>query len=342
MELAIATNVNARSWDAALRALGGNIYHSAEWAAYVLLGDSAAKPQYLSLLADDGKPIGMALGFRNRSSQRMLAPFSGKMRLEAMPVVQGGDDGLMLEFLGRLVEHSREAGDAELEVGSFASFSGRIPLESLGFTFNHRFEFELDLRASEDELWKSMEHKRRKNVHKAERNGVVLEDLNSKEGIETLRRLQGASSQRIVARGGPDITYRRERPMDPIMALLDSGLGRIVGARVDGRVVSAGLFTHFNRIVYHTLSGHGEEALETQAPTFLLWETIKRHKAEGAERFNFGGCPASAVAEGDSNHGVYVYKMGFGGRRLECTTGHKVLRKVAYGTIRNLKRLLRR
>ena len=110
----------------------------------------------------------------------------------------------------------------------------------------------------------------------------------------------------------------------------------------EAQVVSAGLFTHFNRLVYHTLSGHGEEALRTQAPTLLLWETIKRYKAEGAERFNFGGCPVSAADEANPSHGVYVYKMGFGGRRYECTSGHKVLRKAAYGAMRGLRRLLRR
>jgi len=342
MKFDVANTANAQEWDAALRSLGGSIYHCAEWAAYVLLGDSSAKPQYLSLLADNGKPVGMALGFRNRSMQNRLAPFTGRLRLEAMPVVEGGDEGLMLEFLGQLVEHSKAAGDVELEVGSFASFNGGRPLEIQGFTLNRRFEFELDLRASEEELWQGMEHKRRKNVHKAERSGVVLEDLNSEEGIAALRRLQGASSERIVARGGPDITYKGGRPVDPIMALVDSGLGRVVGARVDDQVVSAGLFTHFHRLVYHTLSGHGEEALRTQAPTLLLWETIKRYKAEGAERFNFGGCPASATSEASPSHGVYVYKMGFGGRRFECTTGHKVLRKAAYGAIRGLRRLLRR
>jgi CelD/BcsL family acetyltransferase involved in cellulose biosynthesis len=342
MNLKVNDVVRDEEWDAALRSLGGSIYHCAEWADYVLLGHPSAKPQYLSLLADDGKLLGMALAFRNKSLQKILAPFTGRMRLEAMPVVENGDEGLMLQFLRQLVEHSRRAGDVDLEVGSFASFSGGEQLESQGFSLSRRFEFELDLQACEECLWNGMEHKRRKNVHKAERSGVVLEDLNNEEGVASLRRLQGASSKRIVARGGPDIAYRNGRPKDPITALLDSGLGRIVGARVDGQIVSAGLFTQFNHLVYHTLSGHDEEALRTQAPTLLLWETIKRYKAEGAERFNFGGCPASAADEASPSHGIYVYKMGFGGRRLECLTGHRILRKVAYGTLRRLKRLLRR
>jgi hypothetical protein len=329
-------------WNATLCDLGGNIYHSAEWAAYAIRGDSSAKPQYLSLLTDGGQPVGMALGFRNRSSQTMLAPFTGKLRLDSMPVVEGKDEGLMLEFLRRLVQHSREAGDAELDIGSLASSSGRAPLESLQFTLTHRFEFELDLRASENELWRGIGIKRHQKIRKAERMGVVLNDYDGQEGIAELRRLQGDSSERIVARGGKNIRHKGKPNADPVKVLLDSGLGRLVCAKVNGQVVSAGLFTLFNGLVYYTLSGHSEAALRSQAPTFLLWETIKRYKAEGALRFNFGGCSAAATEQWHPEHGVYVYKQGFGGRRLECTTGRKILRKVAYRAIHGLKRLLRR
>jgi hypothetical protein len=299
-------------------------------------------PRYLSLRADDGRLVGLALGMRRRSSHRMLATLTGSLCLQAMPVVEGGDQRLTLDFLQQLVERSRAAGDVELEVGSFASFHGEEPLERFGFSLNRRFEFDLDLHLSEDEIWEGMEYKRHKNIRKAERSGVVLQDLDPEEGVAALRRLQGASSKRIVARGGPDITYKGRQPADPIVSLLASGLARIVGARVNGEVVSAGLFTCFNGLVYHTLSGHDEAALRTQAPTFLLWETIRRYKAEGARRFNFGGCPTSAADEADPSHGVYLYKMGFGGQRRECVTGRKVLRKAARQAVQGLKRLLKR
>jgi CelD/BcsL family acetyltransferase involved in cellulose biosynthesis len=272
----------------------------------------------------------------------MAAALTSRLWLDAMPVVKNNDDVLLAQFIERLIEHAQAAGDVVVEVGSFASIAGETPLRSLGFALTRRFEFELDLSASEDSLWNGMEYKRRKNIRKAERSGLVIEDLEREEGVVSLRRLQGASSERIVARGGTDITFKGEEDDDPVAMLLDSGVARIVGARLDGEVISAGLFSHFNGLVYHTLSGHNETALATQAPTLLLWKTILRYRAEGAGRFNFGGCPASAADEGDPSHGVYVYKMGFGGRRLECFSGRRVLRRFAYGTVRGLKRLLGR
>jgi hypothetical protein len=342
MRLDVADAVDPSQWNETVRSLGGSIYHSADWAAYTLAANPSAIARFLTLRADDGRPIGAALAFRVRSSQRLLAALTGRSWLDAIPAVNGGDEELIGEFIDRLVADSRAAGDVELEVGSFASFAGRETLAAREFELNHRFEFELNLEESEESLWDGMEYKRRKNINKAQRSGVVLEDLDPEEGVAALRRLQGASSERIVARGGPDITYKSKQPADPLLTVLDSGLARIVGARVNGDVVSAGLFTCFNGLVYHTLSGHGEAALRTQAPTLLLWETIKRYKAEGARRFNFGGCPVSAADEEDPSHGVYVYKMGFGGVRRECATGRKVLRQAAEQAVRGLRRLLRK
>ena len=338
----VREHVESREWDMAVASLDGSIHHSSAFARYMLAANGNAVPRFICFNDDTGKPIGAALAFQERSRRRLLAPLTGRLWLAAVPIVRSeGGDGL-LRFLRELEAYARRTGNTELDIHSSASFSGREELDTLGFALTDRFEFELDLTPSEDDLFKNMEHKRRKNVRKAARSGVVLEDLNDEEGIGHLRRLQGASSERIVARGGRDITYKGAKTADPVKSLLDSGVGRIVVAKVDDEVVSAGLFTHFNGLVYHTLSGHGEAALRTQAPTFLLWETIKRYKAEGAKRFNFGGCLATAVNKGDPENGIYVYKMGFGGERLSCSSGHKVLRKGRYCLVRCLKKVLAR
>ena len=110
-------------------------------------------------------------------------------------------------------------------------------------------------------------------------------------------------------------------------------------ARANGEVVSAGLFTRFNGLVYYNLSGHSRRALETQAGTLLLWETIKRYREEGARAFNFGGCKIEALREDSAEHGVYVYKKAFGAQVLECSSGRKILRPAAnkfVGTLRSL------
>jgi lipid II:glycine glycyltransferase (peptidoglycan interpeptide bridge formation enzyme) len=90
--------------------------------------------------------------------------------------------------------------------------------------------------------------------------------------------------------------------------------------------VSASFFTTFNGLAYHTLSGHDAKALETQAPTFVLWAMALRFKGEGIQRLNFGGCRMDALEQSSPEHGVYVYKKAFGGAVFECGSGEKILR----------------
>ncbi len=342
MRLRFVEQGSPREWDETVRSLGGSIFHSVGWADYVLAGQPHAVPLFFSLVSDDGEEIGAAVGFHERSRRRLLASLTGRLRMDALPVVKDGDARTFGEFLRLLEDYAVGARDSELLLGSFASPDGADSLRRAGYSVTERLEFQIALGPSEEELWENLDYKRRKNLKKAARLGVIVEDLPVDEGVAALRRLQGASAERIVQRGGPDITRRGGEGQDPVGKLAASGLGRLVGARVGGEIVSASLFTCFNGLVYHTLSGHGPEALKTQAPTLLLWETVKRYRREGAARFNLGGCSVEALREDSPEHGVYAYKKAFGGACLRCASGEKILRSAAHGIVRIARALIRR
>ena len=337
MRLQVSDCVEPNEWDAGILEVGGVIFHSSCWARYILRGRPNTSPQFFLLLSDGGERVGAALGFQTRSPRKILAPFTGRLWFDAIPVALGNEPGILEEFIRLIEAHARQDGNTELDVGSFGWPGGPASLDQLGFDLTRYWEFVLDLGQTEEDLCEHFDYKRRKNIKKAGRCGVAIKDLPEREGIAALRVLQGASSDRIVLRGGPDIRYKGDPGQDPVMVLLESKLARIVGAEVDGEVVSAGLFTCFNGLVYHTLSGHGRKALETQAPTLLLWETIKRYRSEGAARFNFGGCSIDAVNEGSPEHGVYEYKKAFGGACIECTSGRKILRPATHKVVALLK-----
>ena len=330
MKLSATVNVDPAVWDTTVTALGGTVGHSAAYTRYMCDAEPNAVPAFLTLPGPEGAPAGAAVAFTARSPRPVLSALGVRTWLAALPALGPDSAERLPAFLTALEEYAREAGAVVLEVHSSGTPGGGNALRSLHYHLNEQWEFVLDLRRPEDELWATMESKRRAKVNKAGREGVAIVELPPAEGLRLLRAMQAHSSQRIVARGGPDITAKHGRSVDPAAQLLQPGLGRIVGAKVDGQVVSAGLFTCFGGQVYHTLSGHTEAALRSQAPTLLLWETIKWYKNAGAERFNFGGCSRDAEREGHPEHGVYVYKLGFGGERLECTSGRKILRPVRY------------
>ena len=171
------------------------------------------------------------------------------------------------------------------------------------------------------------------------RSAVVVRELAADEGVGHLRRLQGASFVRIANRGGPRLVHRHDSCGDPVEGLIDAGVARTVAAFVNDECVSASVFTTFNQLAYLMLAGHDAKALETQAPTLVLWEMSLRFRAEGFTRLNLGGCGIDAVQDTSPEHGVYAYKKGFGGTLLECASGEKTLRPTVH-RVSNLVRAM--
>jgi hypothetical protein len=333
MRLEVSNRVDPSEWDGLICRLGGTLFHSSTWAAYQQASSPHLVPLFAIWRSEGGQVRGAALAFLGESPNKLLAPLTRRFWTDALPLAVEGVSRAELISLLEAEAVRRKA--VELSIGSFAS-PGDAGLAGMGFTVTHRFEFELSLLLSEEALWDAMESQRRNKIRKAGRVGITIQNLSPEEGCLHLRRLQAASNERILARGGPDIT-RKAGGGDPVRLLLDSGMGRIVGAVVETEVVSAGLFVSFNGLVYYVLSGHTRRGLETQAPTLLLWETAKQYRSEGAARFNLGGSTSDALREDSSEHGVYLYKLAFGGARLDCFTGEKTLRANAARLAQKLK-----
>jgi len=133
--------------------MGGTVFHSSAWAHFVVTERGNAIPQFFTLYGDSGAIVGVALGFRAQSGRSILRPISGRLWLDALPAVRGGDPGTLRAFVRHLEEYASAAGAVELGVGSFAYRGGSEALEERGFHLRRRFEFELALDVSEENLW---------------------------------------------------------------------------------------------------------------------------------------------------------------------------------------------
>lgn len=313
-------------WDDAVRAAGGSVFHARAWARYVVAAETTAVPQFIRLESDAGETLGYALGFRAQSRRPLLRALTGRFWLDSPPVTR--DAPMMDAFLHLLEKASRDAGAVALEVGSYGTTDGSPALETRGYATRARFEFVISLERTPDDLWRAIDPQRRSSIRRGGRCGVAVEELSPDTGVGILRRLQDASIERIADRGGRVERYTGDPAADPVRVLIETGVGRIIGARVRDEWVSASLMTCFNSRVYQTLAGHTRRGLETQAPSVLLWECMQWYRSRGAREFNLGGCSAEALDERSPEHGVYQYKKDFGGTRVRCVSGTKVLRPV--------------
>jgi len=327
MKIRFEEDVNRNEWDERLCSMGGTIFHSSTWAEYGEKTSKRVVPKFITLVSEEGEILGIALGFHQFSSRKFISRFTKRLWLDAIPVVRNQSKTILYEFLTLLSKQAYDLGYLELFVGSYASDDVSEEMKELCFELRGRIEFVIDLDISEEDLWKGLAHKRRKNIRKSRRCGVILNEMTNDKGLAELRRLQGESISRIREREGISIGSHTDTQEDPLRVLVESGHGRIIVAESDGEAVSASLFTCFNDLVYHTISGHSRKAFETQAPTLLLWEMILKYRSEGAKKFNLSGCKSDAVEENSSEHGIYNYKRAFGGDPIECASGRRIFHK---------------
>jgi hypothetical protein len=313
-------------WDDAVRAGGGSVFHSSAWALYIRAADVNATPQFIRFEGEAGETRGYALGFRAQSRRPVVGALTRRFWLETLPMT--GDAETLGSVLRLLEEAARDAGDVVLDIGSYAAGDRGSVLETLGYASRPRFEFVMSLEPTPDDLWKGMDGARRRAIRRGGRSGVIVEELSPEEGVGILRRLMDASLERIVQRGGRLARYAGDSAADPVRVLVETGVGRIVGARVGGDWVSAILLTTFDGRVYHVMSGNTRSALETAAPSVLFWECIQWSRSRGDREFNLGGCAAEALDPGSAEHGVYRYKAAFGGTQVRCVSGTKALHPV--------------
>jgi len=336
----VAEAVAPSGWDAWLKAAGGSLFHCTVWAEYVASAVRGCVPFFLRLMGEGEAPRAMALAFHARSSRRWLAPFTGRLWLDSQPVAaSAGDTDSVRALLLEMESWARATGVVEVSVGSYASPDSTGVLQTLGYRTQKRLEFEFDLRRSDAELLQSMAESRRRRLGQARRGGVNVMDLDPEIGLREMRRLEAVTSERIAQQGGPRFGYTGDPDRDPARILLEHGFGRLVGALVDGRLVSVGIFTHFGSLVHNTHGGHDQRALETNASTLMLWEMLRQYRDLGAQRFSLGGCASGAAEPGTAEHGIYLYKKAFGATCLSCTSGTRLLRPLTYRAITRMRQL---
>lgn len=327
MKLHIAQSVDTSEWDERVRLAGGTIFHSSIWAKYVVAEHPNSIPQFFTLESNDGEFLGVALGFQIESKNKFVAFLTRSLWFEAMPVVCSNDEGTLREFIRLIEKHAYSSGNVTLSLGSYASQDRSAQLHNLGFGLTERMEFEISLCCSEEDIWKKMK-KKSYEIRKAVKMGVTVDELPVERGIIDFRRLQVETDERISKRGGYIAKRTRAYEEDPLQLLLESGFAKIMGASVEGRIVSTSILTHFNDLVYTMHGAHEEKAFENEAPILLIWESIRRYRNEGAKRYNLGGCQAGAVHENSNEHGVYIFKSRLGASCLRCVNGEKVIRKI--------------
>ncbi len=158
---------------------------------------------------------------------------------------------------------------------------------------------------SKEELWMGYEHKVRKNVNTARRDGVGIE---VDEGASSLECFQAVYASTMERRGAAQ-AYKFSTGF---FRELLNGLSRncvFFHARRDGQIVSSELVLLSDRRMYSFLGGTFADAFPSRPNDLLKHEAILWGKRTGREAFVLGG----GYEPGD---GIFRYKLAFSQGRV--------------------------
>ena len=172
----------------------------------------------------------------------------------------------------------------------------------------------VDLTLDPERLWRESYTKAcRKNVKRAEREGVSVRAATSEADIAELHRIYGQTMERAGARDS--YRFGRER----FLAIFEElpGNARIALAEHRGRVVAATLYLHDDEDVYSYLGGADHDHQHLRPTNAIVHDTIRWAREQGKRRLILGG----GYRPGD---GILRFKASFSPRRATLELARRV------------------
>lgn len=165
----------------------------------------------------------------------------------------------------------------------------------------------LDLTTSDEELLMNMRKTTRYEIRRAQKLGVSIEKSENPHDLVHFHTLYIATSerQRFVPHSGID---------EEFMVFANEHNALLFLGRYQGKIFAAAIVLFYGKqAIYH----HSASISNTVGVNYLIqWEAIKEAKKRGINVYNFWGI----APENKPNHpwqGLSLFKMGFGGRKIE-------------------------
>lgn len=311
IEVRLTDPFDRERWEATLLRCGGSPLHLP--AIHVVDHDRASVRGLC--FERDGDLLGCSLALEVQPRRaRGLLRGPKQLQLPSAPAVVRPEERSVVR--GALFSHARASRCERLLVHASGSDWLVDDPDLAHFRTEAITEFVLDLRAGADAVQAGMHKQHRKNARRAARDGLVIEQDDSLEGLLELRQMQVSSSVRASERA-EGFGVRDDAFFERLHAeVYGPGHGHVLFARLGDRRIAALAWIEAAARVQTVRSGSLAEGYELRAMYLLYDELIRRAAAEGRVELNAGGVPVDAARADHPQNGLYEFKNGFGGRAV--------------------------
>ncbi len=293
MSLRTLDPLDIADWDALLVRSGDpDFFHTSGWAR-VLSGTYGFKPLYVAGFRGDRLSLLMPL--------MEVRGFFGRRRAVCLP------------FTDHCAPFFSEKGDLEEAVrfalglgteGGWRSIEWR-DADGLGSAVPASESFlghDLDLRLTEEALWGRLREANRRNIKQAVREGVTVEFGRTAEALAGFCRLNGLTRKRHGLPPQPDAFFAAL-----LEHILVPGLGDVVSAHRDGRLLAASMFFRFESQAVFKYGASDPAAHAWRPNNLIMWEAIRRYRELDVRTLSLGRTEPA-------NEGLLRYKRAWGAK----------------------------
>lgn len=187
-------------------------------------------------------------------------------------------------------------------------------LNEQGFIFENHLNFLIDLTKPIDEVWRNVRSSARRNVKKAEKSNVIIEEIEDAEDLteayqilkKVYSRIQGSLPDKTLFEAGFDIL----RPI---------GMMKILLAKLDGVSVGTLTLLMYKGTITYWYTGTLHEFASYRVSDYLAWHAIKYGIEGDFTTFDFGG-----GGKPDEQYGVRDFKAKYGGELVNYGRNTKI------------------
>ena len=169
-----------------------------------------------------------------------------------------------------------------------------------------KYDFWLNIRPTEEELFASFHSKTRYNIRLAIKKGVQIVENTSPEGMEVYIKLMEETTKR---QGFYNHTGDYFRQL--LKYFSDGNQIHIFHALYEGQPLTAWIVFNFNGKLYYPYGASSNDHREVMPNNLMLWEVIRFGKSQGCQLFDLWGSLGPDPDKNDPWYGFHRFKAGY-------------------------------
>lgn len=302
----------------------GNIFQTPEMYQLYQLTPNYSPFVYVALKGSE--IVGVLLSVLQKEFDGPLGGLTARSVIIGGPLVCDNDTNIAFELMtvyNKGIEHKAIYSQFRniFDVSSLKSV-----FNQLNYTFEEHLDIHVDLKKSEEDLWKDVNTKRRNEVRKAEKEHLYVR--------EALSAADRATAYQVLK----EVYSRAKLPLAPAEffqnaynVFAEKEMIRFYGAFYEEKLIGTMIVLCYKQGMYDWYAGSFKEYYHKGPNNIIPWKIFLDAKEKGYTRFDFGG-----AGKPDKPYGVRDYKKKFGGEFVNLGRYEIIHKPLIYSVISRL------